>query len=112
VKTTNRRNLQTSSNSQLPSEMYGRRRFQRIALPEEAIAIDQAGHQLGRVCQVSGGGFLIYPALAVARMPVGQRMTITVVEPPTNTSNSVNVEVRYHNANAVGVSFVGDVHHA
>jgi PilZ domain len=104
--------MQTSSNSQLPSEMYSRRRFERLSLPEEAIALDQAGHHLGRVCQVSGGGFLIYPALAVARMPVGQRMTITVVEPPSNTSNSVNVEVRYHNRGAVGVSFVGDTHYA
>ena len=104
--------MQTSSNPQLPSEMYGRRRFQRLSLPEEAIALDQSGHHLGRVCQVSGGGFLIYPALAIPRMPVGQRMTITVVEPPTNTSNSVDVEVRYHNGGAVGVSFVGDIHHA
>ena len=104
--------MQTPSNSQLPSELYSRRRFQRLALAEEAIALDQAGHQLGRVCQVSGGGFLIYPALAIPRMPVGQRMTITVVEPPSNTSNSVDVEVRYHNRGAVGVSFVGDVHHA
>ena len=104
--------MQTSSNSQLPSEMYGRRRFQRLSLPSEAIALDQAGNQLGRVCQVSGGGFLIYPALAIPSMPVGQRMTITVVEPPSNTSNSVDVEVRYHNRGAVGVSFVGDVHYA
>ncbi len=92
--------------------MYGRRRFPRLAVPEEAIALDQAGHHLGRVCQVSGGGFLIYPALAIPQMPVGQRMTITVVEPPSNTSNSVDVEVRYHNRGAVGVSFVGDVHRA
>jgi hypothetical protein len=104
--------VHNSPNSQLPSAMYSRRRFERLSVPEEAIALDQAGHHLGRVCQVSGGGFLIYPALAIPRMPVGQRMTITVVEPPSNTSNSVDVEVRYHNAGAVGVSFVGDMHHA
>jgi hypothetical protein len=86
-----------------------RRRFERLSISEDALALDQAGQQLGRVSQVSGGGFLIYPAstIALQQLPVGRRLTITVVEPKSNSRNSVDVEVRYHKDTAVGVSFVG-----
>ena len=86
-----------------------RRRFERLAISEDALALDQAGQNLGRVSQVSGGGFLIHPASAVAlqQLPVGRRLTVTVVEPKSNSRNSVDVEVLYHKESAVGVSFVG-----
>jgi hypothetical protein len=86
-----------------------RRRFERISISEDALALDQGGQNLGRVSQVSGGGFLIYPASAVAleQLPVGRRLTVTVVEPKSNSKNSVDVEVLYHRNSAVGVSFVG-----
>jgi hypothetical protein len=86
-----------------------RRRFERINISEDALALDQGGQNLGRVSQVSGGGFLIYPASSVAleQLPVGRRLTVTVVEPKSNSKNSVDVEVLYHRDSAVGVSFVG-----
>lgn len=86
-----------------------RRRFERLAIPEDALVLDPAGQSLGRVSQVSGGGFLIRPASAVAlqQLPVGRRLTVTVVEPKSNSKNSVDVEVLYHKESAVGVSFVG-----
>lgn len=86
-----------------------RRRFERLSISEDALALDAAGQQLGRISQVSGGGFLIYPASAVAlqQLPVGRRLTVTVVEPGSKSRNSVDVEVLYHKESAVGVSFVG-----
>jgi hypothetical protein len=85
-----------------------RRQFERLTISEDAIALDQAGQHLGRVMEVSGGGLRIKPASAIAlqQMPVGRRLTITIVEPGSNTSNAMDVEVRYHQNDSVGVSFV------
>jgi hypothetical protein len=86
-----------------------RRQFQRLTISEDALALDEAGQHLGRVFEVGGGGFRIKPASAVAlqQMYVGRRLTVTIVEPGSNTSNSMDVEVRYHKDDSVGVSFVG-----
>ena len=85
-----------------------KRQFTRLTIPEHAIAFDSQGRELGRVSQAGGGGFLIFPISAQAseQLTVGRRMRITIIEPGSKASNTVDVEVRYHQGNAVGVQFV------
>jgi len=85
-----------------------KRQFPRLTIPEHAVAFDSQGHELGRVSQAGGGGFLIFPISPQAseQLIVGRRMRITISEPGSNASNTVDVEVRYREGEAVGVQFV------
>jgi len=85
-----------------------RRQFERLTLSEDAVAIDSDGQELGRVSQAGGGGFLIFPATpqAVKKLTVGNRLRITVLEPRNKVSNTLDVEVRYQEGQALGVQFV------
>ena len=86
-----------------------RREFERLKLPEDALALDDAGHELGHVSHAGGGGMLIHTSsetAASAFLP-GQRMRITVLEPRTDNRHTLRVVVRYHKGKAVGVQFAG-----
>ena len=85
-----------------------RRQFERVEITEHAIAVNDKGLQLGPVTEASGGGMLIQAnnAEALALMPVGRRMRVTVVEPNLGTTNTLDVEVLYVRNNAVGMKFV------
>ena len=84
-----------------------RRRFERLQLSEDAVALNAEGKELGRVSQAGGGGFLIFPAdpEAVRQLTVGNRLTVTVVEPRSQARNTLDVEVRYRKGAAMGVQF-------
>ena len=85
-----------------------RRQFERLQLSEDAFAVDEKdGSQLGRVSQAGGGGFLIYPATpeAIQKLAVGNRLRITVKEPRSQATSTVDVEVRYRKGEALGVQF-------
>jgi len=85
-----------------------RRSFQRIPLADHAIAIDEAGRELGKVSQASGGGMMIHsPNREVAgSISLGQRLRVTVMEPETQTSNTIDVVVRYHDGEKIGFEFI------
>jgi hypothetical protein len=86
-----------------------RRQFERLEIPEDAIATDDGdGSELGRVSQAGGGGFLIYPATpaAVKKLEVGRRLRVTIREPKSKASNTLDIEVRYRKGQALGVQFV------
>ena len=85
-----------------------RRRFDRIELTEDAHAIDENGRELGKVRQAGGGGMLIIIAgYEVAQsLHTGEKMRITVVEPSTKTSHTIDVIVRYCDKNQIGCEFV------
>lgn len=86
-----------------------RRQFERLELTETAIAINDRGIKLGPVHQAGGGGMLVVAAApeALALMPVGKRMRVTIVEPDLGTSNTMDVEVMYCRPDhRVGMQFV------
>jgi hypothetical protein len=90
-----------------------RRQFDRLQLSEAAYAVGEDGRQLGKVSQASGGGMLILSRDAggytsEAESPaVGERFTVTIMEPHTQTSNRLDVIVRYKDGDKTGLEFVG-----
>jgi len=95
-------------NSPMNTPENNRRRFERLHLSEDAIAVDETGYQLGRVSSAGGGGLQVVAASADAldRMKSGVRMRVTVVEPGSATTNTFDVEVRYVEGNSVGMQFL------
>ena len=87
---------------------HNRRRFERLTLSEAAIAVDDTGYQLGRVAAASGGGMQVDAASAEAlsHMKAGSRMSVTVVEPGSATTNTFDVEVCYIDGQSVGMKFL------
>ncbi len=85
-----------------------RRRFERLIITEATVAVDESGFQLGRVLQASGGGMQLhaFSSEATARMKLGTRMEVTVVEPSLKTTNSFNVEVRHVDGLTIGMEFI------
>lgn len=85
-----------------------RRKFDRIELTEDAIAIDENGRELGKVRQAGGGGMLIIMAGedVASTLKMGDRMRITVAEPKSQTSHTIDIVVRYHDKNQIGCEFV------
>ena len=85
------------------------RRFERLELTEDALALDEAGRELGRISHAGGGGMLIHTGSekAAAAFRPGQRLRITVLEPETENRHTVSVVVRYQAGEAVGVEFAG-----
>ena len=86
-----------------------RRQFPRLEISEDAIAVDDRdGSELGRVSQAGGGGFLIFPATeeSVRKLAVGNRLRVTVREPNSRATNTLDVEVRYRKGEALGVQFI------
>jgi hypothetical protein len=84
-----------------------RRQFERLPLPDHALAIAEDGRELGQVSEASGGGMMIQCTPEVAKsFQVGQRMRVTVVEPGSQTRNVIDVVVRYVEKSAIGMEFV------
>ena len=95
-------------NSLMDTQENNRRRFARLKLTENTFAVDETGYQLGRVSQASGGGMQVDAASpeALSHMRFGTRMSVTVVEPTTSTTNTFDVEVRYITGSSVGMQFL------
>jgi hypothetical protein len=85
-----------------------RRRFERLTLSESAIAVDQTGFRLGRVSLAGGGGMQVDAASneALGRMPTGTRLSVSVVEPTSATTNTFDVEVCFVQGTTVGMKFL------
>jgi hypothetical protein len=85
-----------------------RREFERLGLPAAAFAMDAEGNELGRVAEIGGGGLMLQPASPHARLFLasGQRLLVTVLEPGTENSIVVSVEVRYVRSNSIGLRFL------
>jgi hypothetical protein len=87
---------------------FERRQFKRIDLSEDAYAVDGSGRELGKVRQAGGGGMLIEAATpAIAKsLHLGDRIAVTIMEPKSQTSNAIDVIVRYKDGQQVGVEFI------
>jgi hypothetical protein len=85
-----------------------RRRHQRLELTEDAIAIDAQQRELGRVVRAGGGGFTLETKdeNAAAGLKVGEVLEITILEPRSQTRNTIDVVVRYQSGRQFGLEFV------
>jgi hypothetical protein len=84
-----------------------RREFPRLQLSDHAVAMDEQGRELGRVTQASGGGMRLTATPELAEeLNVGQKMRVTIVEPATQTSNTIDVMIRYNDGENIGFEFV------
>lgn len=85
-----------------------RRRYVRLDVTEETIAVDARGRELGKVTQASGGGITVHaPSAAVAAgLEIGERMQVTVMEPKTQTRNTIDVVLRRKSDRDLGFEFV------
>ena len=85
-----------------------RSHFIRFEISPEAYAVDADGHELGKVSYAGGGGMLINTRSAEAAqlLEPGKRLSVTVMEPHSQTSNRIDVIVRYREGASVGVEFV------
>lgn len=85
-----------------------RRKFERLVIPEHAVAIDENGRQLGRVKEAGGGGMLITADSGeiLRELTVGRCLRVTIVEPQSGTATVMDVEVKYATDSGVGMEFV------
>jgi hypothetical protein len=91
------------------AEFSDRRRFERLELGDDAIAVDETGRELGKVMQASGGGMMVKPKSSevAASLAQGQRVQVTVMEPGSQTRHTIDMVVRYASAEKIGLEFVG-----
>ncbi|MCU1285881.1 MAG: hypothetical protein JWO13_2231 [Acidobacteriales bacterium] len=89
------------------AEGIDRRQFQRIPI-EGAVAVNSDGRELGKVSQAGGGGMMIFPPNrdVADSLTLGQRMQVTIMEPDSQTSNTIDVVIRYHDGEKIGFEFV------
>ena len=92
-----------------PADYNDRRRFERLHLSEDAIAVDKSGRELGKVTQASGGGMMVKPKSAEIAKSItqGERLEITVMEPGSQTRHTIDMVVRYSSPEQIGLEFVG-----
>ena len=85
-----------------------RRRYVRLEVTEETIAVDARGRQIGRVTQASGGGITVTASSqAVAHgLDIGERLQVTVMEPRSQTRNTIDVVLRRKSGDQLGFEFV------
>lgn len=84
-----------------------RRRHERLAMDEDAIAT-VGGAEIGRVIQAGGGGMTIESATddQAKRFQTGERLRITVVEPGSQTQNTIDAVLRRRVGRQLGFEFV------
>ena len=85
-----------------------RRQFTRLKIPEDTFAVDEHGHQLGRVEAAGGGGLTIVAAsdeLAAVLEP-GRKLKLSIVEPTGHVLHTVEVVVRFRQGTNAGLEFV------
>ena len=85
-----------------------RRVFKRLMLSDDVIAVDETGRELGKVSETSGGGMMIAArSLEIAdSLTLGKKMQVTVKEPQSQTSNTIDIVVRHRAGTKIGVEFV------
>ncbi len=86
-----------------------RRQFERLDIPEEAIAIDESGRKLGIVSRAGGGGMTIALGdnLGHSFTP-GSRLRV-IVEEASGNRHTLPVEVKYCHNGDLGVEFISSL---
>lgn len=85
-----------------------RRQFERLAIPDEALAIDETGRKLGLVSHAGGGGMTITLGTEAPSFEPGSRLRV-VVEEASGIRHTIPVEVKYCQNGDLGVEFVSPI---
>ena len=93
----------------MTDHVSNRRKFPRLELSEDALALDEKGRELGKVVETGGGGMLIttHSAEIADSLVVGKNLRITIHEPQSHTSNMLDTVVRHRKGLKIGVEFIG-----
>ncbi len=85
-----------------------RRRYKRLPIPEDTIAVNDAGETLGKVTLAGGGGIQLENITGAGEraLQTGARVRITVLEPKIGARHSAEVEVIYRKGSRAGLQFV------
>lgn len=85
-----------------------RRKHVRLEMTEDAIAVDDHGKEIGRVLQAGGGGMTVESKTEeiASRLRLGQKIRVTILEPQTQTRNTIDVVVRRNVGRQIGFEFV------
>lgn len=85
-----------------------RRRYVRLDVSEETVAVDARGREIGKVTQASGGGITVLAASSAVAdgLEIGERLQVTVMEPKTQTRNTIDVVLRRKSDRDLGFEFV------
>jgi hypothetical protein len=77
-------------------------------MTDTARAFAEDGFELGLISQASGGGMSVEAAsaAALARLQMGTKLKVTIVEDGSPARNSFRVEVRNLRGNVVGLEFL------
>ncbi|HVZ16061.1 MAG TPA: PilZ domain-containing protein [Terriglobales bacterium] len=83
------------------------RRFVRLDITEDVRALDENGHDIGRVEKVGAGGMQIRLSdnIPEEQYGLGTKMHVSVIE-PGNVRNDFNIEVRVREGKVLGVQFL------
>jgi hypothetical protein len=85
-----------------------RRKHERLHMTEHAVAVDRDGREIGKVVQAGGGGMTVEASSteAAERMPMGERLQITIFEPGSQTRNTIDMVLRHRVGTQLGFEFV------
>ena len=84
--------------------MHDRRQFERIRIPESAklFVRDAKGKKIGRLHTLGRGGMMVS---ALRDLPVGEKLTLNVVDEAEGSSCALTVIVRYRSEEGFGCEF-------
>ncbi len=102
--------MQTTGTGDDAMTIEDRRRFKRLAIPNDTIAEDSEGHKLGVVTLAGGGGIQVEQLTAEGEhvLQPGSRVRITVIEPSIKGRHTVDVEVKYRSGGTAGLQFIAE----
>jgi hypothetical protein len=85
-----------------------RRKHVRLEMTEHAVAIDPQGREIGHVSQAGGGGVTIEAPSEqeASKFEIGERLRITILEPGTQTKNTIDMVLRRRVGKELGFEFV------
>jgi hypothetical protein len=85
-----------------------RRKHVRLEMTEHAVALDAHGREIGHVSHAGGGGVTIEAASedSASKFEIGERLRVTILEPGTQTRNTIDMVLRRRVGKQLGFEFI------